>query len=504
MIDEKTGKEIFEEVGCNEFVRDAYADYGAHIMGSGFQVGRQFTDINDGLKISYRHALQALWEAPDRFTKTVAIVGDMLRKYHFTGDASIGSVIYSLVNDYKCVEGQGNLGGRTMTESISGAAERYTEVKLKKEIREQLDRIMPYIPEQTTITGFKEKLYIPTPVPLAMIAGTGVGMGIGMANNLPPFTAKSMLEAYLADDPSKLRLNYGYTLGDAWEFETDTTWFDNSTNEVYRWVNDEYKDGEPLYNEEPSEENLEGLQNIWNNGRGSIEIGVPMYYSEVDGQIGIMCVCDPKLHAPYKSDLIYEWEEAGYIEVFDFSDEIGKMFFSITKGTRKITIEMLWEEVYYNCGCFKRKTFTLNVSTGKITGKVGLGQWIDYTYRNYERLYNLYIENELSKLDFNEALWTNFVFVADKLIKFTPEEMSTEDIVKACNSDPELKKLHKKRPELKCTEDIVYAIGQKAINTLRNAKVQANLDKIQDSREYYNNLDVPTEIVNFVECWDSL
>lgn len=493
---------IEKQIDANEFIRDAYTQYGRHINGSDYQVGRMFCDVYDGLKISYRHYLQALWESPNKMTKVQAVLGDAMKKYQFTGDAAGSEIVYSLANDYKCVETQGNSGSRTMTLTMGGSAPRYVECMLKPQIREQFDRLMPYVPEEITITGYPEKRYIPTAVPLALIAGAGTGMGIGCANVLPAFTAKSMLDAYLNNDPHRLRLNYGYSLGFGFD---PNIWYDCTNNTP---IKDDGKGNwvpcEGLENQEPSDENKEALEAAWRGDKFRLAIDIPIYYSEVNGKTGIVAVCDPKIIAPWRSKKIEEWIQDGYVEVFDLSDEIGKLFFTITDGTRKVKLEELKDEVWWNCGVYQGQSYNITIATGKITGRVGIGQWIDFTYKNYSALYQKYINAELDKLAWQEAIWTNFRFVADMLIKYDPSEKSDEDIAKECNADPAMKKIHKAHPELKCTVDIVHAIGQKAINTLRNAKPEDYLQKVYDRRDYFNNINISDEIVAFVDCWDNL
>lgn len=493
---------IEKQISANEFVREAYTVYGKHIVGSGYQEGRMFCDIYDGLKISYRHYIQALWEAPGKMTKVQAILGDAMKKYQFTGDASGADIIYSLANDYKCVETQGNSGTRTMTLTMGGSAPRYVECMLKPQIREQLDRLMPYVPEEITITGFPEKRFIPTALPLALIAGTGSGMGIGVSNNLPAFTADSMLKAYRSQNPYDLRLNYGYSLNTLWD---PNIWFDcNSNKPIRQDSNGNWVECEGHEFDEPSDYNKNELAKAWVGQKFKLELFVPLYFTNLNGKVGIVAVVDPKVTGIWKSQTIIEWEQAGYLEVFDISDDIGKMFFSITDGTRKISYDDLLAEIWANCGVIQQQTYHVKISTGIITGRVGLYQWIDFTYQNYTSLYKKYIAGELAKLDYQEAVWTNFEFVAEQLIKYKQDEKSDQQICDECNNDSNMKKIHANNPSLLCTVDIVRSIGQKSINVLRTSKAQEHLDKIRDMKYYFNNMNIDSEIDQFVECWNNL
>lgn len=478
-----------EAMSVFDYVKNAYTVLGRDIMGSDFQVGRMFTDKYDGLKISYRHYLQCLWEQPNQMVKVQAVLGDAMKKYHFHGDGGAQEVIYALANDYKCVETQGNSGSRTMSITMKGSAGRYVECKLKEEVRSQFNRLMPFVPEEETVTGYKEKRYIPTPLPLGLIAGTGMSMGVGMRNNLPAFTAKSLYQAYLKEDPSLLRLNYGYSLGTCWD---EKSRFTHETNKIT---------GKDLSDEKPTKENIEALRTLWETGETSLNVGIPMYKCTIDGTDGFMLVCDPALFTPKKSKKIEEWEAAGLIEVFDYSDEIGKMFFSLTPRTKKISLEDLRKEIYENCDIIKNLKYQVNIATGDITGKVGIGNWIDFTHHNYEKLYKEFIKSELKRLDKEEIVWYNFRAVVDLLIDKKAKH-SDKEIVDLVNA--KLDKGSKADKAHKISIEHVEFIGAKAYNTMRNSDPEDKLKKIEEERQKYKNMDIEKEIKAFVDCWQNL
>ena len=92
---QKTIKNKIENIGTLDFITNAQTVFGSEIMGSDYQQGRQFCDINDGLKIAYRHRLQTLLEAPSKLVKVSWIIGESMKTIHYHGDQGAEEVIYS-------------------------------------------------------------------------------------------------------------------------------------------------------------------------------------------------------------------------------------------------------------------------------------------------------------------------------------------------------------------------------------------------------------------------
>lgn len=481
-----------DTITVKEYVDHAYVTYGRDIMLSSFQQGRQFLDKYDGLKISYRHMLQTLLDQPDSTVKTHAILGDNMKKIHFHGDGGAEEIVYSLANDFKCVEIQGNSGSRTMELEMPGSAGRYTEAKLKPVIREQLKNLMPYVPEEKTFTNYYEKRYIPTPIPLGLIAGSA-GMGIGYKQATPAFTADSMYKAFLKNDPSLLRLSYGYSLGDCYN---PKSFYDHKTNTIK---------GPDLSDQKPTESNLANLKKLWEKGEGRLTLGIPVYNTTIEGRDGFLCVCDPALGKPKKSKKIEDWEKEGLVEVMDLSDEIGKLFFALQPRVRKITLDDLRNEIFQNCNVLINNSLTtiysLNVACDNIVGHVGLYNWIDFTHWNYTQLYERYRVDQIKRLDFEELIWYSFDTIVDLLTdKKNPHEDS--EIVKIVND--KLNKGTKKDKDHLITLEVVQTVGEKAFNTYRNANPKKRLEAIVKERDELKNLVIENKIKDYIKAWSGL
>lgn len=467
------------QMGVYEFAKNAYKVYGHDIMGAGYQTGRAFVDVEDGLKISYRHYIQMLLQGPKKLTKTQAYLGEAMKEVHFHGTGP--DEIYALAMSYHMVEVQGNAGSCTMTSDMAGSAARYTEVMLKPEIRAQLEDLMPYVPDETTITNYKEKRYIPTPIPLSLVAGSKQSMGVGMRSSIPAFTAKSLLAAYKSNDYRKLRPAYGYSLGKGY----DGSSFDAIENKVI---------GKDLSDSKPSKENETGLNDLWATGKGKLYLTIPLYDCTMNGTQGFMLVCDPQLFKPKDSKKIAEWKEAGYIEEFDYSDSIGKMFYCLTPRTKAISRDDLKNELIDKVQT-QAITYEMNVATETISGPIGMYSWISYTYKNYIDLYERYRADHIAKLDFDEIMWYNFRAIADCLYdkkkKWADKEIAESINLKLSKGTKE-DKAHLMKPEH------AAKAAEKSLNTLRNADDRKELERIAKERKQYESFKTEDKIEHFL------
>lgn len=195
---------IVRPVGINEQMREAYLDYAMSVI-----VSRALPDVRDGLKPVQRRILYAMLREGLRhsqgFSKCAGVVGEVLKKYHPHGDASVYDALVRLAQPwnmrYPLVEGQGNFG------SIDGdppAAYRYTEARLTKIAEELLLDI-----EKNTVdfrpnfdSRHEEPTVLPALLPNLLLNGTS-GIAVGMATNIPPHNLNELCDGitYLIDNP---------------------------------------------------------------------------------------------------------------------------------------------------------------------------------------------------------------------------------------------------------------------------------------------------------------
>src|ERR1041385_412943 len=116
-------------------MRKAYLDYSMSVI-----VARALPDVRDGLKPVQRRILWAMhndmgMRPTGRYSKSAAIVGEVMGKYHPHGDAPIYDALVRLAQDfaarYPLIQGQGNFGcftGDTKVEMYQGEPKTMAEL----------------------------------------------------------------------------------------------------------------------------------------------------------------------------------------------------------------------------------------------------------------------------------------------------------------------------------------------------------------------------------------
>ena len=179
-------------------MQQSFLDYSMSVI-----VGRALPDVRDGLKPVQRRILYAMEEAglrPDRqHRKCAAVIGDVMKKYHPHGDASIYDALVRMAQDFvmrePLVDGHGNFGS---VDGDAAAAHRYTEARLAEIAMELLDGIdeacVDFIPNYD---GFEaEPVVLPARFPNLLVNGAS-GIAVGMATNIPPHNLGEVIDACL-------------------------------------------------------------------------------------------------------------------------------------------------------------------------------------------------------------------------------------------------------------------------------------------------------------------
>ena len=117
-------------INIEDEMRRSYLDYSMSVI-----VGRALPDVRDGLKPVHRRILYALQDEGllhnRKYSKCAGVVGEVLKKYHPHGDASVYDALVRLAQPwnmrYLLVDGQGNFGS---VDGDSAAAYRYTECRM--------------------------------------------------------------------------------------------------------------------------------------------------------------------------------------------------------------------------------------------------------------------------------------------------------------------------------------------------------------------------------------
>jgi DNA gyrase subunit A len=185
-------------------MRQAYLDYSMSVI-----IGRALPDVRDGLKPVHRRILYAMFDEGllhnRRYSKCAGVVGEVLKKYHPHGDASVYDALVRLAQPwnmrYLLVDGQGNFGS---VDGDSPAAYRYTEARLTR----LAETLLQDIDKDTVEFGpnfddsHKEPLVLPARFPNLLVNGSE-GIAVGMATKIPPHNLGEVIDAtiHLIDHP---------------------------------------------------------------------------------------------------------------------------------------------------------------------------------------------------------------------------------------------------------------------------------------------------------------
>ena len=214
----------------------SYLDYAVSVI-----VSRALPDIRDGLKPVQRRIIYAMHDqkigAKDRYQKCAAVVGEVLKKYHPHGDASVYDTLVRMAQDfslrYPLIDGQGNFGS---LDGDSAAAMRYTECRLSPIAEELLldieKQTVKFIPNYSN--SAQEPQVLPGALPNVLLNGA-TGIAVGMATNIPPHNLSEVVDALtmMVDEIKIKKTGKGYTiksifgekkeLGKDFEIDSDMT-----------------------------------------------------------------------------------------------------------------------------------------------------------------------------------------------------------------------------------------------------------------------------------------
>src|SRR6476659_3092306 len=193
-----------EQIELEREMQTAYLDYAMSVI-----VGRALPDARDGLKPVHRRVLFSMNEngqGPTRpYSKSAAIVGDVMGKYHPHGDSAIYDTLVRMAQPfsmrYQLIDPQGNFGS---IDDDPAAAMRYTEARLARIATEMLrDLDMDTVDFSPNYDGTKqEPVVLPARFPNLLVNGSS-GIAVGMATNIPPHNLREVIAATIAyiDDP---------------------------------------------------------------------------------------------------------------------------------------------------------------------------------------------------------------------------------------------------------------------------------------------------------------
>jgi len=397
-------------------------------FGIDVNTNRQLSNLYDGLKPSYRRIIYTAMELGNKM-KTVTLSGTCVSRYHPHGDASLLQPISNLVNS-GVLGGNGNHGMKMFRgDNLPPAAPRYTECWISDKWKAIFKDLLPYVPYvPSELEGFNEPLYLPSPVPLCFLTGS-LGIGFGVNTRTPVFSCESMLDAYFNDDPKLLKPSI--------DIELD---YDNSE-----------------------------LDRLWNTGIGNVTYSFHCKWGNSKSGQGVYISGDPTLFKPSLS-VLEKLVTEGKIFINDETDRTGqKIFISRNYNIKSIS----WEYLLDLCksASTKMRTYRLTVCEGDKAYLIPLKEWLKVSVENYLRLVDVLKSDKISKYEFDRLVYLNLPRVAEYL--FNHRNSNNEEISN----------------ELELDIEIIRAILQKSINTLKNTETTEKVNSIMGKINYYKSLN---------------
>src|SRR3954466_11283641 len=165
---------------------------------------RALPRVGDGQKPVQGRILYSMWDngtrAGTKRTKSAAVVGEVLGKFHPHGDQSVYDALVRLAQDftmrYPLIGGEGNFGSRDGDEA---AAYRYTEARLTKFAEVLLAEIdMGTVDFIQNYDGTREEpTILPARLPMLLLNGAS-GIAVGMATEIPSHNLNEVAAAAIA------------------------------------------------------------------------------------------------------------------------------------------------------------------------------------------------------------------------------------------------------------------------------------------------------------------
>ena len=375
-----------EQQPIGKIVRDAYIDFGGYI-----NCHRHLANL-DGFKISYKRLIYTLAHSFSHtsFNHTntaIAKVAD----YHPHGLSSMNEMCATLVKA-GIFEGEGSFG-YVQIDGVKNeaAADRYTYIKLSDLYWDLIGDLLKDVPYIESPNGNPEPEYLPLPLPAGLHMKTiNQGLGVSISMVYPNFSAWSMYQAYIHNNPRLLEPNVDLIL-DKKNSELEKLWTEGKGRVIYAYKISRYT--------KPDDPRMQGI-----------------LFETKDGT---------EIFTPNLKPL-RKLEEDGKVYIEDLTDfDSCKMAVYRIPGARGITLEDI-EALCRKC-CFNSTNYNLNVTNGNNTAfRIPLREWIDFTYKRYIDLVIKANQRKIEKTLFDIAVFEAIPVVANYILNVNPKATDSE------------------------------------------------------------------------------
>lgn len=378
---EQISKEQIEKIPIGKATVDAFLDFGNYINNQ-----RHMAFIQDGCKPSYRRLIFAGLQFPrGKMIPSTTLISSVAN-YHPHSLSGIELLNSNLVHT-GVFTGEGSWGYTDIDGTYNQyAAPRYTKQRISDTYLEILGDLWKEVPMIESPVGPMEITYLPLPIPLVLFLKTAAqGLGVGVRADYPNFSPISMYKAYINNNPKLLEPNANLII---------------------------------------DKENSE-LERLWKTGKGRIVYSYKISRSTDNlGNPGILFEGDTFIFTPNLRKFNKLIDE-GKVYMENLTDINGpKMIISKISGARGVTIEDI-EEISRQC-CFSANVYNLNVTTGNTTFRIGLYDWLDYTYKNYISLITKVNEKRIAKTKFDISVLEAIPIISDYILNKNPKASDKE------------------------------------------------------------------------------
>lgn len=425
-----------EDRSIEAIVENAYATYGEYV-----NLNRHIPNMLDGLKPVYRKAIYAVMKACGDGIKDAATVMGEAAKYYSHNPLYLVDVM-CILSKYGILQDVCNNGTYFIHKENDGhAAFRYLITGIEPFWNKLFGKLINYVPYTLSDKGTNEPDYIPTPIPLGLIFGYS-SMSCGCNTEIPPFTAQSMLDALINDDPRRLKLSFGL------EIVQDKT-------------------------------NING---IWENGAGKLTFKYPWKVTTIESYTGILIsgnaiyqnlnwnIEDKNKRAGFDYTLD-KLIESNIIEVIEISsDKVPSVFFRI-KDERRMTLKELGDFVDFIVTNYRLIKLTVYYKSS--VSRISLKTWLQLSFNNYNELLEKYRKENIDRLIRNRTILENLPAVAKVLVDNHGKDISNQWIA----------------DQLKIEKWIVDEVVKKPISALKKKDTSNEINSINDQIAKFEAFD---------------
>ena len=420
----------YKDAPVGELVEGAYISYGNYVSNS-----RALPRVGDGLKISLGRLIYGAMQ----FKRGEFIGGDlfvkMMQKFHGHSVDSMHETASHLVRD-GVFDGHGFFGYTSIDGIVSPpAAGRYLKMRLSDLYWDILGDITKpeFIEFVESQNGPLEPSSFVVPLPICLYQKIQtMGLSVGCRTNIPSFSAKSIYNAMIHNDPSLL---------------------ESSVDLIIDKKNSE-------------------LERLWKTGKGKVTLAykIRRYKSEDGRSEGILFESDDRCSTDIFTPKISKFDklvEMGKVFIEDLTDEHGpKLFVGRVPGARGISVEDI-ENIARKI-CYAKIDYQVWVTDGTKAFRIPIKDWVEYTYKRYLESITKVNAYRIEKVKFDIAVQEALPTISSYILNTNPKASDAE-IVKATG----------------ISKEIVEAVMSKPISQLRKNKdtsdrVKALNDKLKE------------------------